>query len=206
MGTCEGGGMCVWKESGLETQSWQQEKQLIALCNSSAPGPWQEGAGWEGGGDRRRETTVGTQSWMGPVLWRLQPPRPPRGQVRHTPSPGSQSPSVTNLPDVTPKSLPDPWGPHLSPAMTLASPPRRPGLAAWINPPRCFSTFYGPFKSALWTKLAPFLTENILCLILFVSHTHTPEHISVELLICSSQFQTMQTALQSSFPRRSSTR
>ena len=101
MGTCEGGGMCVWKESGLETQSRQQEKQRVALCNSSAPGPWQEGAGREGGGDRRRERTVGTQSWMGPVLWRLQPPRPPRGQVRHAPPPvlrARPSPTFLMLP------------------------------------------------------------------------------------------------------------
>ena len=140
MGTSEGCGMCVWKESGLETQSLQQEEQLTVLCDSSAPGPWSEGAGWGGGGDRRRERTVGTQSWMGPVLWRLQPPTPAWGRVTHAPSPGSQSPSVTNLPDVTPKPHSDPWGPHLFPAKTSPSLPRCPYLAAWINPPRCFST------------------------------------------------------------------
>ena len=58
---------------------------------------------------------------------------------------------------------------------------------------------YGPFKSALRTKLAPFLAENILfplshSLCLSLTHTYTPQHVSVEFLTCSAQFQTMKTA------------
>ena len=82
--------------------------------------------------------------------------------------------------------------------MTSPSPPRCPCLAAWINPSRCFSTSTVPSNLLFESSLHHFLLKiyYFLCLILFVSlsHTHTPQPISVEFLICSAQFQTMKTA------------
>lgn len=141
--------------------------------------------GWggdRGNGDRGRGGVGERTEWV-LLCGRCSPTvTPPWGQVRHAPPPVLRAhPSPTFL-ILHLKSLSDHCGPCLFATISytllhldiLAR-------AAWITSQVLFHIYSSPFKSVLQTKLAPFLTENIIFSLLHslcfsLSLTHTQSH------------------------------
>ena len=172
-----------WTQNPKPAARWAI-KSLYVIVQVEAQGLKEQddegvGRGWGRGPGEGRS---GGENWVGPALWTLQPHRHPSLRSGQTcPSPSSQSPSITHLPDFTPEiSLRSLWSTSLCYHLLHPSPPRHSRQGCLDNFPSAFPHLLQPLQIcssnqafSLHWKYNIFLASFSLSLSLSLTHTQS---------------------------------